>query len=113
MKNSVKLDVPYLSQLDNKRNPTGSCNVTSVAMCLLWGGVRPQCQGIQLEDELYAYMEKRRLDRHSPQDLATLVRDYGLNDNYTATATIDAVKAHLSEGNPCITHGYFTEYGHI
>ncbi|WP_293282361.1 C39 family peptidase [Microcoleus sp. PH2017_36_ELK_O_B] len=38
MKNFVKLDVPYLSQLDNKRNPTGSCNVTSVAMCLLWGG---------------------------------------------------------------------------
>ncbi|WP_293282359.1 C39 family peptidase, partial [Microcoleus sp. PH2017_36_ELK_O_B] len=73
----------------------------------------PHQQGIQLEDELYGYMEKRRLDRHSPQDLATLVRDYGLNDNYTATATIDAVKAHLSEGNPCITHGYFTEFGHI
>ncbi|MCC3447456.1 MAG: C39 family peptidase [Microcoleus sp. PH2017_39_LGB_O_B] len=113
MKNFVKLDVPYLSQLDNKRNPTGSCNVTSVAMCLLWGGVTPHQQGIQLEDELYGYMEKRRLDRHSPQDLATVVRDYGLNCLYTATATIDAVKAHLSEGNPCITHGYFTEYGHI
>lgn len=113
MQNVVKLDVPYLSQLDNGSNPTGSCNVTSVAMCLLWGGATPRNKNVQLEDELYAYMESRGLSRHSPQDLATVVRDYGLSDNFTATASIDAVKGHLNEGNPCITHGYFTDFGHI
>lgn len=64
MKNAIKLDVPYRSQLDNEVNPTGACNVTSVAMCLLWGGVTLQCQEVQLEDELYGYMEKRNLNRH-------------------------------------------------
>lgn len=113
MSKDVKLDVPYLSQLDNNLNPTGACNVTSVAMCLLWGGVTPQSKEVQLEDELYRYMESRRLSRHNPQDLATVVRDYGLNDNYTAIGTIDAVKRHLDAGNPCITHGYFTSFGHI
>lgn len=82
-------------------------------MCLSWGGVTPQSEKTQLEDELYAYMESRGLSRHSPQDLATVVRDYGLKDNYTATASIDAVKTHLSAGNPAITHGYFTDFGHI
>ncbi|MEG3842598.1 C39 family peptidase [Microcoleus sp. herbarium14] len=113
MSNTVKLDILYRSQRDNALNPTGACNVTSVAMCLLWGGVTPQNKKVQLEDELYRYMESRQLSRHSPQDLATVVRDYGLNDNYTATGTIDAVKKHLSSGNPVITHGYFTAFGHI
>lgn len=113
LKAACRLDIPFKSQLDNADNPMGACNVTSVAMCLAWGGVTPRSQNIQLEDEVYRYMEGRHLNRHSPQDLATVVRDYGLNDNFTATASIDAAKAHLSAGNPCITHGYFTDFGHI
>jgi uncharacterized protein YvpB len=113
LKAAVRLKVPYKSQRDNTLNPSGSCNVTSVAMCLAWAGVTPQSKNVQLEDELYQYMEARNLSRHSPQDLATVVRDYGLQDKYTATASIEAVKAHLSAGNPCVTHGYFTDYGHI
>lgn len=113
MKNFVKLDVPYRSQLDNVFNPFGACNVTSVAMCLLWGGIASQDKKVQPEDKLYQYMESRNLNRHSPQDLATVVRDYGLNDEYTATGTIDAVKAHIASGKPAIAHGYFTAFGHI
>ena len=113
MKNTVKLAVPYLSQLNNTENPTGSCNVTSVAMCLLWGGIAPQNKNTQLEDELYRYMENKGLSRHDPQDLATVVRNYGLKDRFTSKASFDAVKKHLTAGNPCITHGYFTDFGHI
>ncbi|MEG4323653.1 MULTISPECIES: C39 family peptidase [unclassified Microcoleus] len=78
MKNSVKLAVPYKSQLDNALNPGGACNVTSIAMCLEYLGVTPLRQNIQIEDELYAYMESRNLNRHSPRDLATVVRNYGI-----------------------------------
>lgn len=34
------LQVPYRSQRDNVENPTGSCNVTSIALCLLFLGKR-------------------------------------------------------------------------
>lgn len=33
------LKVPYFSQLDNKYVPGGTCNVTSVAMCLAYRGI--------------------------------------------------------------------------
>ncbi|MEG4110067.1 peptidoglycan-binding protein, partial [Microcoleus sp. S13_C5] len=31
---TVRLGIPYHSQMDNLNNPTGSCNVTSLAMCM-------------------------------------------------------------------------------
>lgn len=113
MSNVVKLDVPYRSQIDNRHNPGGSCNVTSVAMCLLWGDVTSRDKKVQLEDELYDYMETNNLNRHYPHDLATVVRNYGLNDVFTVSGRLNAVKSHLKAGKPVITHGYFTDFGHI
>lgn len=110
----VKLAVPYKSQLDNALNPPGACNVTSLAMCL--GFLRCDRRNLryeQFEDELYAHMQSNQLSRHSPQDLALVARDYGARDRFTYNATFDAVKEHLRGGNPCITHGYFTSFGHI
>jgi hypothetical protein len=55
----VCLDLPYLSQLDNYENPTGSCNVTSMAMCFRYFGVERDpnySRFSQLEDELYNVM---------------------------------------------------------
>ncbi len=51
-KGPVKLNVPYLSQLDNINNPHGSCNVTCVAMCLSFFGkaLKNPATGQQLED---------------------------------------------------------------
>ena len=46
-------DFPYHTQLNNLNNPTGSCNVTSIAMCLAYFGVTAPTG--QLEDELYNY----------------------------------------------------------
>lgn len=109
----VKLDVPYLPQNDNIYNPTGSCNVTSIAMCLLYLKVSPRTDITQLEDELYSTMIERGLSRHSPNDLAIIVRDYGLRDRFVTNATIEEVQQHLESGYPAVTHGYFTAFGHI
>jgi uncharacterized protein YvpB len=109
---SIKLSVPYKSQLDNRLNPTGACNVTSIAMCLAYLGVKPE--GVdQLEDELFQYIENKGLSRHSPEDLATVVRDYGKKDDLTIWGTFDRCRNHIAAGNPCVIHGYFTSVGHI
>ncbi|MCU0540771.1 MAG: C39 family peptidase [Oscillatoriaceae cyanobacterium Prado104] len=108
----MKLNVPFKSQLDNRLNPTGACNVTSIAMCLAYFGVEPQ--GVdQLEDELFQYMLRKGLSRHSPEDLAQVVRDYGKKDDFTVWGTFERCRDHLAAGNPCVIHGYFTSFGHI
>ena len=109
----TKLTVPYFSQLDNKNNPYGSCNVTAIAMCLAYFGKKSNIPQEQLEDELYRYMERKGLDRHLPEDLATLVSAYGLRDDFRRDGTIEQAQIHLRSGNPCAIHGYFTQYGHI
>lgn len=111
---SVKLNVSYKSQLDNHYNPTGSCNVTSVAMVLDFLGCKGNQPSMQLEDELYEYCENLGLSRHSPKDLAYLIKDHGFHDNFVISATIDEVREWLAvEEIPVIVHGYFTAFGHI
>lgn len=110
---AVKLAIPYKSQLDNEENPTGSCNVTSLAMCLEFLGAQRQHNSGQFEDELYTYAENHGLSRHDPHDLATIVEAYGCRDNFRTDATIEQVQGWLSEGKPIVIHGYFTTFGHI
>ena len=109
---AVKLDVPWFSQLDNSFEPLGTCNVTSVAMCLTYLGLRPQSSQ-QLEDEFCLYCDNNGLDRHVPSDMARLISAYGYRDNFQNHATWDAVRQWLDAGNPAIVHGWFTEHGHI
>ena len=111
---SVQLPIPYFSQLNNEQNPHGSCNVTSVAMCLVYfghQGLSPS--GEQLEDELYRYCSDNGLSRHSPTDLAKLIEIYGYKDDFQPDAKWGDVKKWLAAGNPCIAHGWFTRSGHI
>ena len=110
---TIKLDVPYKSQLDNYYNPTGTCNVTSIAMCLEYLGIPRRDNIGQFEDELYEYAIHNGLSRHSPYDLAKIVRAYGGKDNFKDNATIEEVKDWLAGGNPVVIHGYFTSFGHI
>ncbi|MBD2022548.1 C39 family peptidase [Leptolyngbya sp. FACHB-36] len=110
---TVKLPIPYKSQLDNQENPTGSCNVTSLAMCLTFLGARRKQSRGQFEDELYQYAEDYGLSRHDPHDLATIVERYGCRDDFRANATIEQVQDWLCEGKPIVIHGYFTSFGHI
>lgn len=110
---SVKLEIFYRSQLDNLYNPTGACNVTSIAMCLDFLRVPRRQKTGQYEDELYQYAIDNGYSRHSPQDLARIVRDYGAVDKFTDWGTIEGCQKHLAAGNPCVVHGYFTSFGHI
>ncbi len=110
---TVKLTIPYKSQLDNEENPTGSCNVTSLAMCLEFLGAKRKTSSGQFEDELYRYAEDHGLSRHDPHDLAMLVEAYGCRDDFRANATIEQVQNWLADGKPIVTHGYFTSFGHI
>ncbi|MBD2039231.1 C39 family peptidase [Microcoleus sp. FACHB-672] len=110
------LNVPYKSQLDNWHNPSGSCNVTSLAMCLEFLKAERNSRYFrfeQFEDELYQYALDNNLSRHDPQDLAKIVRAYGCCDNFKDNGNIEEVKEWLAGGNPCVTHGYFTSFGHI
>lgn len=110
---TVELKIPYKSQRDNFLNPSGSCNVTSLAMCLEFLGAKRRTQSGQLEDELYRYALNNGYSRHDPYDLAEIVRDYGCQDFFTKTATIEDVKDWLALGYPIVVHGYFTSFGHI
>ena len=110
---SFLLDVPYFSQRDNEFNPGGSCNVTSIAMCLNYLKIPQKKPSLQYEDELYEYALNKGYSRHSPGDLARIVRDYGAEDRFTDRGTIEDVIDWISKGNPCVTHGYFTTFGHI
>jgi hypothetical protein len=111
-KKSVKLKVKYKSQLDNEHNPTGSCNVTSVATCAEYEGILGNGDG-QLEDQMYRNMEDWGLSRHNPQDLAILAARYKLHDDFTEFGTIERCQEHLSMGSLCIIHGWFSRSGHI
>jgi lysozyme family protein len=111
---TVQLKVPYLSQLDNETNPHGTCNVTSLSMCMAYyGHPTRNAQGEQLEDELNRYCNEHGLDRHIPQHLAQVVRDHGYKDDFRDNGKWDDVKKGLQEGKPCVIHGYFTGSGHI
>jgi hypothetical protein len=104
---------PYFSQLDNLNNPSGSCNVTAIAMCLHYLGIKPPRSG-QLEDEMYEKMIAMGLNRHDPLHLKRLAESYpGIKDEFTNTGTLEDIRHALDEGKPCVIHGYFTSFGHI
>jgi GH24 family phage-related lysozyme (muramidase)/uncharacterized protein YvpB len=107
------LDVPFFSQLDNTLNPTGSCNVTCVAMCLAYLGM-PHPPGNQLEDTLYRKMEQLGWSRHDPYDLKALVDSFpGYKDIFRENGGFADIRTSIDAGNPVIIHGYFTRFGHI
>ena len=106
------LNVPYLSQTDNKLFPTGTCNLTSVAMCLKFYGIVGNGQG-QLEDQLTRFCLDKGLSRHSPIDLVKVLKTYGVNDTFSSSGTIAMIQKQINNGNPAIIHGYFTREGHI
>ncbi len=110
---SSRLNVPYKSQLDNWYNPTGACNVTSIAMCLDYFDTPRRINSGEFEDELYRYALDQGYSRHSPYDLAQIVKDYGCKDVFTETALIENVQEWVAAGKPAVIHGYFTSFGHI
>ena len=110
----IHLKVPYHSQLNNRNNPNGSCNVTSVAMVLNYFN-RNINKGSyeQLEDYLYDWMLNNNLSRHSPIDLKYCLEYFGCKDYYLTNANVNNIIEHLKQGFPCIIHTYATSSGHI
>lgn len=108
------LNFPYRSQRDNYYNPSGSCNVTSVAMCLFWLGIRGNGEYVQLEDECYARCLDRGWSRHEAVGLQNLAESYpGIKDDFISNGTLDDIRSAIDAGIPCVLHGYFTRFGHI
>jgi uncharacterized protein YvpB len=110
---SKSLNVPYHTQLNNAENPSGACNVTCYAMVMNYFKIPQRTNAMQMEDELYRYMESRNLSRHEPADLAQMGRDYGLNVDLTLRGSLNDIRRAIAQGRPCIVHGYFTSFGHI
>jgi len=107
------LNVPHLSQHDNEYHPSGTCNLTCAAMVLRFHGIKPRKPGMQFEDELFEFVWDNKLSRHSPEDIAKVIRAFGCQDRFTWNGTIVEIKQSIDAGNPCIIHGMFTREGHI
>ncbi|MGL5080477.1 MAG: C39 family peptidase [Microcoleaceae cyanobacterium] len=105
--------ISYKSQIDNWYNPTGACNVTSLAMCLEYLGASRRTGYTQFEDELYEYALSQGYSRHNPYDLARVVKDYGMQDFFTENTMIEDIQDWVAANNPAVIHGYFTSFGHI
>jgi hypothetical protein len=113
---SINLAVPFLSQLDNVERPYGSCNVTSVAMCLRFlypnrnFGCPPR---VQLEDYLFRLLQQYGRSRHNPYDLEWLIKFFKVPTDFRPDARWGDAKKHLNSGKPLIAHGWFTASGHV
>ncbi len=82
-------------------------------MCLTYLGAPRKHPEIRFPDELYQYCADHGLDRHDPYALAQVIQAYGYKDNFSKTASFEAIKEWLIQGNPVVVHGYFTPSGHI
>lgn len=109
----VELNVEHLNQLDNRSAPDGTCNVTCCAMVLQFHKIARRTQDDSFEDELFLWIKNKGLDRHVHDHLVRLLKEYGLKDEFTTTATWKEVKQHLASGNPVICPGDYTSVGHI
>lgn len=118
--------VAYHSQRDNLEHPSGTCNVTSLAMVLEARGVRPQHPDAQLEDELFERLltpeGKAKATAigvtsnpwTNPRMLQWLVEQVGHTDAFAENHTWADVWAHVEgRGIPVVISGRFTSSGHI
>lgn len=126
---SIIKSVPYFSQRDNEFVPSGTCNVTSLAMVMSYWGIQPSA-GEQLEDQLFQellepdaqdYFHRNHLELknqgYNPRNvhgmLGWLAKKHGLEHRFTDAATLLQIKGELDQQRPVITSGRFTASGHI
>ena len=104
--NSVRLDVPYYYQYDNKNEPKATCGLTSGAMLLSY-----MLKKKVTPDSLYEKYGKGQ--GQSPSQLAALYKKRDLKAQYTYNGTRQMVRNHLISERPVVMHGKFTTSGHI
>lgn len=111
-------DFPLFGQLNNRIDPYDTCNMTSLAMCLHFYGLRGNGVG-QIEDQLSTYQKAKGLNRGSPTDIAFIANVFGakltpqVTDTFDPGASLEQIHDSIDAGNPVIVHGYFTRSGHI
>ena len=110
----VRLNVPYYYQYANANDPGGSCNITSAAMAIRYGGGRASPDGIYKDSRGLRHGTTGTVD--NGEALALIGRQYGLKDSKLMSG-VDAktVKKWLRRRVPFILQGYFsnTGRGHI
>jgi hypothetical protein len=120
----VKLpNFPLLQQLDNQKYPEGSCNLTSVAMCLTFLKAErdPRYRAFrQFEDELLQRCDDNGWDRHEPSVMKKIVELYGFNDELLIVEgwglvgeAVYRIIENLKKNKPVVVHTYLTRSGHI
>ena len=104
--------VPYFYQYNNSINPGGSCQNTSIAMCIkFFGGTA------ETPDAVSAYYGTSQAQTVS--GLETVFNSEAINYGLTvrdighSNGTFNDIQTLLSAGKPVIVHGYFTSYGHV
>jgi uncharacterized protein YvpB len=118
--------VHWHSQRDNTEHPSGTCNVTSLAMVLEFRGVTAQHPNAQLEDELFERLltpegvaKAKAIGVTSnpwtnPSMLTWLVQQVGHTDDFSEKHTWSDIWAHVEgKGVPVVISGRFTSSGHI
>ena len=107
------LNVPHLTQLDNVYEPYASCNVTSLAMCLIYWGIEfPKY--MQPEDFLLQRAVDQGLNRFTVTGIKQLAESFkSITDNVTEQGTLQDIRDSIDKGWPVILHGFFTSPGHI
>lgn len=105
---------PHLSQWDNKLYPSGSCNLTCLAMAMKKYGLKGPAMGYdRLADNLLAYADKHGIDRHTVEGIDKISEAFGLKDKSSYSTSFDELKKHIKAGKVAIVHGNFTGSGHI
>lgn len=109
----INLSVPYFFQLENRLDPFGSCNCSSIAMVMAYYGLKAKDPNIRLPDELNSYIKSKGWSRHSPYDLQKVVQDYGFKAEFKTTRSIEDIKNAIKSGIPVVLFLYLTRFGHI
>ena len=111
----VNIPVPHHTQRNNEFRPSGTCNVTSVAMCINYFGKKnaSKRRKKQLEDDLFLMLKDNGWRRHVHDHLSRLFPLFGLTNDFKTEASWEEVKVHLANKKPIIYSGRFTSFGHI
>jgi len=122
--------MPWLTQRDNWKVPTGACNVTSCGTARVWAGAPAVVGGVQIEDAMYdeingpdarKYMKKNfgwAVDQGIPPQQVLGMLEWIMRRHefpkaaFTTEASRESVLAALDKA-PVILSGKFTKSGHI
>lgn len=110
----IKINVPFLSQLDNVYSPSASCQATALAMVLLFLGVKQKNPAEKdLGNEIYPQLAAQGFPG-TPGFMVNTAETYGVKVNFTAASSNDELKKWLdSKQMPTVIHGWFTAPGHV